>query len=66
MAGKIDIESDADMTGALENFVEELLLNSPRKEYLVLHAKDTVLSVTKISDSDIEAEIQTPNNRRDT
>lgn len=67
LAGKIDIESDADMTAALDNFLEELHLNCPRKENLVLHAKDIIQSTAKSSttiDSDMEAKIQKPKKRK--
>jgi hypothetical protein len=39
LAGKVDIESDGDLVGALENFKEEMSRAAPRKDYLILHAK---------------------------
>ena len=39
LAGRIDIESDADMSEALENFVEEYR-GRKRKDFITLHAED--------------------------
>ena len=42
LAGKVTIESDGDLVGALKHFMVEMQQISLRKEYLVLHGNDTI------------------------
>ena len=56
MVGRVDIESDADVAQALENFVEELH-GLQRAEYLILHAEDTNPPSTLHAKDDPDAEV---------
>lgn len=53
LAGKVSIESDADINEALHNFKEESRQSHPRKEFMTLHAEDCIPTVPEPKEDNV-------------
>ena len=53
LAGKVAIESDADINEALHNFKEESWKSRPRNEFMTFHAEDCIPTVPEPKVDDV-------------